>query len=110
MACFFKHFYWCSCFLKCPIEVVYGYRELNDTITDLERKLAAAMEANESVSKGSLSLENPKADDLTLKRRKYFMVIGINTAFSSRKRRDSIRSTWMPQGEINSQTMYLSFG
>nr|CAD1823219.1 unnamed protein product [Ananas comosus var. bracteatus] len=27
------------------------------------------------------------------------MVIGINTAFSSRKRRDSIRSTWMPQGE-----------
>ncbi|EPS60081.1 hypothetical protein M569_14722, partial [Genlisea aurea] len=31
--------------------------------------------------------------------RKYFMVIGINTAFSSRKRRDSVRNTWMPQGE-----------
>jgi beta-1,3-galactosyltransferase 1/2/3/4/5/7/8 len=31
-------------------------------------------------------------------RRKYLMVIGINTAFSSRKRRDSIRNTWMPQG------------
>uniref|UniRef100_A0A0D9WXF2 Uncharacterized protein n=1 Tax=Leersia perrieri TaxID=77586 RepID=A0A0D9WXF2_9ORYZ len=27
------------------------------------------------------------------------MVTGINTAFSSRKRRDSIRYTWMPQGE-----------
>ncbi|CAN6481623.1 unnamed protein product [Victoria cruziana] len=27
------------------------------------------------------------------------MVIGINTAFSSRKRRDSVRATWMPQGE-----------
>jgi hypothetical protein len=26
------------------------------------------------------------------------MVIGINTAFSSRKRRDSVRATWMPQG------------
>lgn len=33
------------------------------------------------------------------KKRKYFMVIGINTAFSSRKRRDSVRSTWMPQGK-----------
>ncbi|BAT77374.1 beta-1,3-galactosyltransferase 2 [Vigna angularis] len=30
-------------------------------------------------------------------RNKYFMVIGINTAFSSRKRRDSVRTTWMPQ-------------
>ncbi|KAG5620975.1 hypothetical protein H5410_006193 [Solanum commersonii] len=31
-------------------------------------------------------------------RKKTFMVIGINTTFSSRKRRDSIRQTWMPQG------------
>ncbi|KAL3330617.1 hypothetical protein AABB24_034445 [Solanum stoloniferum] len=31
-------------------------------------------------------------------RKKTYMVIGINTAFSSRKRRDSIRETWMPQG------------
>ncbi|XP_015165430.1 beta-1,3-galactosyltransferase 7-like isoform X6 [Solanum tuberosum] len=31
-------------------------------------------------------------------RKKTFMVIGINTTFSSRKRRDSIRKTWMPQG------------
>ncbi|KAM7523468.1 hypothetical protein LguiA_013370 [Lonicera macranthoides] len=30
---------------------------------------------------------------------KVFMVIGINTAFSSRKRRDSVRETWMPRGE-----------
>ncbi|XP_057973987.1 probable beta-1,3-galactosyltransferase 8 [Malania oleifera] len=28
-----------------------------------------------------------------------FVVIGINTAFSSKKRRDSLRQTWMPQGE-----------
>nr|GMC96538.1 beta-1,3-galactosyltransferase 7-like isoform X2 [Ipomoea batatas] len=35
----------------------------------------------------------------TEKRNKVFMVIGINTAFSSRKRRDSVRETWMPQGE-----------
>ncbi|KGN52602.1 probable beta-1,3-galactosyltransferase 8 [Cucumis sativus] len=30
---------------------------------------------------------------------KAFVVIGINTAFSSKKRRDSIRETWMPRGE-----------
>ncbi|XWS48714.1 hypothetical protein CRYUN_Cryun13aG0100200 [Craigia yunnanensis] len=31
--------------------------------------------------------------------RKVYFVMGIMTAFSSRKRRDSIRETWMPQGE-----------
>jgi hypothetical protein len=31
-------------------------------------------------------------------RKKAFVVIGINTAFSSRRRRDSIRETWMPKG------------
>jgi hypothetical protein len=31
-------------------------------------------------------------------RRRAFVVIGVNTAFSSRKRRDSVRETWMPQG------------
>ncbi|CAA7400887.1 unnamed protein product [Spirodela intermedia] len=36
-------------------------------------------------------------------RKKAFVVIGINTAFSSRRRRDSIRQTWMPQGEILQQ-------
>lgn len=29
---------------------------------------------------------------------KAFVVIGINTAFSSKKRRDSVRETWMPTG------------
>ncbi|KAI5077308.1 hypothetical protein GOP47_0007132 [Adiantum capillus-veneris] len=32
-------------------------------------------------------------------RQKAFVVIGINTAFSSRKRRDSVRETWMPKGD-----------
>lgn len=31
---------------------------------------------------------------------KAFVVIGINTAFSSRKRRDSVRETWMPRGHL----------
>ncbi|XP_003605659.3 probable beta-1,3-galactosyltransferase 8 isoform X2 [Medicago truncatula] len=30
---------------------------------------------------------------------KAFVVIGINTAFSSKKRRDSIRETWLPKGD-----------
>lgn len=28
------------------------------------------------------------------------MVVGINTAFSSRKRRDSVRTNWMAQGAV----------
>eukprot|EP00271_Cylindrocystis_brebissonii_P002141 TRINITY_DN1249_c0_g1_i1.p1 TRINITY_DN1249_c0_g1~~TRINITY_DN1249_c0_g1_i1.p1 ORF type:complete len:490 (-),score=104.58 TRINITY_DN1249_c0_g1_i1:1501-2970(-) len=32
------------------------------------------------------------------RRRQPFVVIGVNTAFSSRRRRDSVRQTWMPQG------------
>ncbi|KAL2521188.1 Beta-1 [Forsythia ovata] len=36
----------------------------------------------------------------TEKRKMTFMVIGINTAFSSRKRRDSVRETWMPRGTL----------
>ncbi|CAN1232485.1 Probable beta-1,3-galactosyltransferase 2 [Linum perenne] len=51
-------------------------------------ELAAAKAAQESLLTGS-----PQ------KKRKYLMVVGINTAFSSRKRRDSVRDTWMPQGE-----------
>ncbi|QCE06705.1 Glycosyl transferase [Vigna unguiculata] len=30
-------------------------------------------------------------------RKKYFMVIWINTAFNSRKQRDYVRTTWMPR-------------
>lgn len=41
-------------------------------------------------------------------RKKAFVVIGINTAFSSRKRRDSVRETWMPQGFTQSHfTVFL---
>ncbi|XP_023645799.1 probable beta-1,3-galactosyltransferase 1 isoform X2 [Capsella rubella] len=63
------------------------------TVTKLsEMKLVAARAERETLS-GKLNVSSEA------KKRKYFMVIGINTAFSSRKRRDSIRSTWMPQGE-----------
>ncbi|XP_021718716.1 beta-1,3-galactosyltransferase 7-like [Chenopodium quinoa] len=40
------------------------------------------------------------SDNMTTegRRQKVFIVIGINTAFSSRKRCDSVRETWMPTG------------
>ncbi|KAM0952234.1 putative galactosylxylosylprotein 3-beta-galactosyltransferase [Dioscorea sansibarensis] len=71
---------------------------LDKTITDLEMELAAARAAQESILSGSPVSENVKVTGSS-GRKKYFMVIGINTAFSSRKRRDSVRGTWMPQGE-----------
>ena len=60
-------------------------------------ELAAARTAQESLLSGSpLSTDVSRAE--SSRKRKYLMVIGINTAFSSRKRRDSVRATWMPQG------------
>ncbi|KAF3953691.1 hypothetical protein CMV_020892, partial [Castanea mollissima] len=71
---------------------------LDNKISKLEMKLTAARAEHESIMRG-----NPKSATLkkveTNAKRKYFVVIGINTAFSSRKRRDSVRATWMPQGE-----------
>lgn len=60
-------------------------------------ELAAAKAAQESILNGSPIAEDLKISEST-KKRKYLMVVGINTAFSSRKRRDSVRATWMPQG------------
>ncbi|KAL5199750.1 hypothetical protein ABZP36_020953 [Zizania latifolia] len=71
---------------------------LDKTIANLETELSAARTRQESFLNGSPASEEYKSSE-SMGRRKYFMVIGINTAFSSRKRRDSIRSTWMPQGE-----------
>ena len=60
-------------------------------------ELAAAKAAQEYILNGAPLSENSKIAE-SGRRRKYLMVVGINTAFSSRKRRDSVRATWMPQG------------
>lgn len=73
------------------------YRTLDKTISNLEMELAAARALQDSILTGSPVSEDLKIPELN-KKRKYLMVVGINTAFSSRKRRDSIRATWMPQG------------
>ncbi|XP_041023221.1 probable beta-1,3-galactosyltransferase 4 isoform X1 [Juglans microcarpa x Juglans regia] len=72
--------------------------KLDKTIPKLELKSTAARAAHGSARDGFSISGSLKNIETNLKR-KYFMVIGINTAFSSRKRRDSIRATWMPQGE-----------
>lgn len=62
-------------------------------------ELAAARAAQDSILNGSPLMENVKLSE-SVRKRKYVMVVGINTAFSSRKRRDSVRATWMPQGLV----------
>lgn len=61
-------------------------------------ELAAAKSAQESLTNGAPVSNDVEKNQLLGKKRRYLMVVGINTAFSSRKRRDSIRTTWMPQG------------
>ncbi|XP_031394583.1 probable beta-1,3-galactosyltransferase 2 isoform X2 [Punica granatum] len=70
---------------------------LDKTISNLEMELAAARAAQESVLSRSPQSEDSKMNRPS-RRRRYLMVVGINTAFSSRRRRDSVRATWMPQG------------
>ncbi|XP_004290269.1 PREDICTED: LOW QUALITY PROTEIN: probable beta-1,3-galactosyltransferase 8 [Fragaria vesca subsp. vesca] len=65
-------------------------KSLDKTVSTLEMELAAARASNQRMSSSSSNF-NPK-------RQKAFVVIGINTAFSSKKRRKSVRETWMPTG------------
>ncbi|OIT22116.1 PREDICTED: probable beta-1,3-galactosyltransferase 2 [Nicotiana attenuata] len=76
----------------------HAIQTLDKTISNLEMELAAARSLQDSILSGSPITEDVKIPELT-KKRKYLMVIGINTAFNSRKRRDSVRTTWMPQGD-----------
>ncbi|CAK9137027.1 unnamed protein product, partial [Ilex paraguariensis] len=60
-------------------------------MSTLEKELTAA---RTSKTGSQVSSEWPSNHSLP----KAFIVIGINTAFSSKQRRDSIRETWMPTG------------
>ena len=70
-------------------------RSLESTMSTLEMELAVARTVQSNGQHYSLE----KLANHTLK--KAFVVIGINTAFSSRKRRDSLRQTWMPKGPLS---------
>ncbi|KAJ9673724.1 hypothetical protein PVL29_023340 [Vitis rotundifolia] len=71
---------------------------LDKSISMLQMELSATRNSQEMRSSdGSVAISTSSSG--VSERKKVFVVIGINTAFSSRKRRDSVRETWMPQGE-----------
>ncbi|KAL8064690.1 hypothetical protein ABFX02_01G107500 [Erythranthe guttata] len=74
------------------------FRTLDKTISSLEMQLAAAREAKAENERKATDAKSGN-DSSNYNAQKVFFVMGIITAFSSRKRRDSIRETWMPQGE-----------
>ncbi|XP_071704268.1 beta-1,3-galactosyltransferase 7-like [Rutidosis leptorrhynchoides] len=69
-------------------------QSLGNSISELKLKLPG----NQSSYDDDMHHNKTNGDKIE-SRKKVFMVIGINTAFSSRRRRDSIRDTWMPRGE-----------
>lgn len=76
-----------------------GVRSLDKQVSMLQMELAAARSTREhKISDGSANTLASGVSTEGPPRKKVFVVIGINTAFSSRKRRDSVRETWMPQG------------
>lgn len=73
-------------------------RSLDKQISMLNKELSATRSSREmGISDGSAATSFLPQNGAP--RKKAFVVIGINTAFSSRKRRDSVRMTWMPQGD-----------
>lgn len=68
-------------------------RKLDETIKSLETELMLSRTSQTAGSKPVLE----KTSEVS-KAKKAFVFIGINTAFSSKKRRDSVRQTWMPTG------------
>ena len=72
---------------------------LDKTISSLELELAAARAQQSSASSPQPHAIRETGVAPAGERQKAFVVVGINTAFSSRRRRDSVRETWMPQGD-----------
>ncbi|KAL5858259.1 hypothetical protein ACOSQ3_005717 [Xanthoceras sorbifolium] len=71
-------------------------QSIDKALSGLEKELAVA---RRSKSGGQKKVEFIRASSSNHSLQKAFVVIGINTAFSSKKRRDSLRHTWMPTGE-----------
>ncbi|KAL2657969.1 hypothetical protein AAZV13_04G210100 [Glycine max] len=93
-----------DCATKKPKDAVSELQKTHEAIQALDKQvsmlqmeLAAARSSRESGISDSNASTTTSGEGAP--RKKAFIVIGINTAFSSRKRRDSVRETWMPQGE-----------
>lgn len=83
------------------------YRSLDKTISSLEVELATARAARSDGGDGSPAVAKSVAEQ-SKERPRMFFVMGIMTAFSSRKRRDSIRGTWLPKGSTRTNKPLLS--
>ncbi|KAL6846475.1 hypothetical protein ACP4OV_023923 [Aristida adscensionis] len=69
----------------------------HEAIQNLDKSMAT-LQMELAARRSNSELHGVIADGKT-QRKKAFVVIGINTAFTSRRRRDSVRQTWMPQGD-----------
>ncbi|KAK8454154.1 hypothetical protein SEVIR_5G405901v4 [Setaria viridis] len=68
-------------------------QSLDKAVSTLEMELAVERARSGAAGAGTAVPSKPP--------QKAFVVIGINTAFSSRKRRDSLRETWVPRGSVH---------
>ncbi|XP_042947131.1 beta-1,6-galactosyltransferase GALT31A-like isoform X2 [Carya illinoinensis] len=80
---------------------------LDKTISSLEMQLAASRASKVNNEEGSPIVTKSGSEQFK-ERQKVFFVMGIITAFSSRKRRESIRETWMPRGSVQNLITILS--
>jgi hypothetical protein len=72
---------------------------LDRTISDIEMRLAAAR--GEQMRSQGVSPASDSVVDQGNRGHRMFFVMGIMTTFHNRKRRDSLRQTWMPQGTLS---------
>lgn len=87
--------------MKCCIFLIYctkSLREQEKQLAILETQLAAAK------LKGFVpdGFNNVNSSSKVL-----LAVIGVNTGFGEKKRRDSLRSTWFPTGKLQLQMNFL---
>lgn len=79
-------------------KIYNAFQDLDHSVSMLEKEILAASWASRAKNISNPQTFGKLLEDGASKRQKMFLVIGISTAFSSRKHRDSIRETWMPQG------------
>ncbi|MCD9558478.1 hypothetical protein HAX54_015865 [Datura stramonium] len=96
-----------ECDLKCKLaernsgDIMEEVIKTHQVIQSLDKSISTLEMELEIAQKRQIDSQNSKLDRASNHRspNKAFIVIGINTAFISRKRRDSLRETWMPKGD-----------
>ncbi|XLT77768.1 hypothetical protein HN873_034042 [Arachis hypogaea] len=88
-----------NCFFSLSVFILRHARALDKQFFMLQMELAAARSSHGRISDSNSTATTMGISGEGVPRKKAFVVIGINTTFNSRKRRDSVRETWMPQGK-----------